>query len=186
MTMNGNWGYNRADKSFKPTSVLVRNLVDIASKGGNFLLNVGPDAEGRFPAESVERLAAIGRWMTRYGRSIYGTQASPFASLPWGRATRRSLPGNVTRLYLHVFDWPADGRLVIDGLLNEPRRAFLPGEAGERPLPIERRADGLTIRVPAQSPDAIDSVVVLDVEGPPRVARRQKKGGAEAPPFRGR
>ena len=173
MTMNGNWGYNRADKNFKPTSVLVRNLVDIASKGGNFLLNVGPDAEGRFPAESVERLAAIGRWMSRYGASIYGTEASPFASLPWGRATRRSLSGNVIRLYLHVFDWPADGRLVVDGLLNEPRRAFVLGEAGARPLPVERRADGLTISVPAKAPDAIDSVVVLDIEGPPRVAERR-------------
>ncbi len=87
MTMNHNWGYNLADKDFKPASVLVRNLVDIASKGGNFLLNVGPGADGRFPAESIDRLAAIGEWTSRYGASIYGTQASPFASLPWGRCT---------------------------------------------------------------------------------------------------
>jgi alpha-L-fucosidase len=171
MTMNRNWGYNRADKDFKPTSVLVRNLVDIASKGGNLLLNVGPDAEGRFPAESVERLAAIGRWMSRYGASIYGTEASPFRSLPWGRCTRKSLPGNVTRLYLHVFDWPADGRLVVAGLENPPRRAFVLGEAGERALPVERRADGLVVSLPAKAPDTIDSVVVLDIDGTPRLLR---------------
>ncbi|MGE5199190.1 MAG: alpha-L-fucosidase, partial [Rhodospirillaceae bacterium] len=60
MTMNGNWGFNRADKNFKSAQTLVRNLVDVASKGGNFLLNVGPTAEGEFPAESVERLEQIG------------------------------------------------------------------------------------------------------------------------------
>jgi alpha-L-fucosidase len=174
MTMNGNWGYNRADKNFKPASVLVRNLVDIASKGGNFLLNVGPDAEGRFPAESVERLAAIGQWMNRHGESIYGTEASPFASLPWGRSTRKSLPGNVTRLYLHVFDWPADGRLVVGGLLNQPRHAFVLGEAGERALPVERRPDGVAVSLPAKPPDTIDSVVVLDIEGPPNVTKSSK------------
>jgi alpha-L-fucosidase len=174
MTMNGNWGYNRADKNFKPTSVLVRNLVDIASKGGNFLLNVGPEADGRFPGESVERLAAIGRWMSKYGTSIHGTEASPFAALPWGRATRKALPGNVTRLYLHVFDWPADGRLAVGGLLNQPRRAFVLGDAGERPLRLERRADGVAVSLPSAAPDAIDSVIVLDIDGPPNVAKSSK------------
>jgi alpha-L-fucosidase len=172
MTMNGNWGYNRADKNFKPTSVLVRNLVDIASKGGNFLLNVGPEADGRFPAESVERLAAIGRWMSKYGASIYGTEASPFAKVPWGRATRKALPGNITRLYLHVFDWPADGTLVVSGLVNQPRRAFVMGDASERALRIERRADGVAVSVPTTAPDAIDSVIVLDIAGPARVAKQ--------------
>jgi alpha-L-fucosidase len=169
MTMNGNWGYNRADKNFKPTSVLVQNLVDIASKGGNFLLNVGPEADGGFPAESVERLAAIGRWMSKYGASIYGTEASPFAKLPWGRATRKALPGNITRLYLHVFDWPADGTLVVSGLLNQPRRAFVLGDAGERALRVERRADGVMVSLPSAAPDAIDSVIVLDIDGPARL-----------------
>ncbi len=125
MTMNRNWGFNRADKDFKPASVLVRNLVDIASKGGNFLLNVGPDADGRVPAESVERLESIAAWMEVNNTSIHGTQASPFPSLPWGRCTRRALPDGSTRLYLHVFDWPAKGRIVLDGLLNQPRSAYL-------------------------------------------------------------
>jgi alpha-L-fucosidase len=118
----------------------------------------------------VERLAAIGRWMSKYGASIHGTGASPFASLPWGRATRRALPGNVTRLYLHVFDWPADGTLVVGGLLNQPRRAFLLGEPGERPLAVERRAGGVIVRLPAAAPDTIDSVVVLDIDGRPAVS----------------
>ena len=123
MTMNRNWGFNRADRDFKPTQTLVRNLVDIASKGGNFLLNVGPTADGEFPAESVQRLKEIGDFMRVAGESIYGTQASPFPSLPFGRCTQRRLDANTTRLFLHVWDRPKDGILVVPGLLNEVIRA---------------------------------------------------------------
>jgi alpha-L-fucosidase len=171
MTMNRNWGFNRADKEFKPAKELVRNLVDIASKGGNFLLNVGPDADGRFPAESVERLEAIGAWMDVNDTSIHGTSASPFPSLPWGRCTRRRLPDGSTRLYLHVFDWPADGRLVVDGLLNQPRAVYLLGDGRGLEFAAGLRATGrIEIKVPAKAPDAIDTVVVLDVNGEPDVA----------------
>ena len=113
MTMNRNWGYNRADKDFKSDSDLIRRLVDVASKGGNFLLNVGPTADGEFPPESVDRLRAIGAWMKINGESIHGTEPSPFPSLPWGRATTRRLGNDTTRLYLTVFDYPANGTLVV-------------------------------------------------------------------------
>jgi len=182
MTMNRNWGFNRADKAFKPVRELVRNLVDIASKGGNFLLNIGPDADGRFPQESVERLEEIGKWMETNGDSIHATTASPFASLPWGRCTRKTMPGGITRLYLHVFDWPADGRLVVNGLMNEPIRAAL--LAGDRQLELATRDvdnSTVTIRVPASAPDPIDTVVVLDIHGSPDVVRQPNPAGA---PFR--
>ena len=80
------------------------------------------------------------------------------------------MPGNVTRLYLHVFDWPADGQLVVDGLLNQPRRAFVLGDTGGRELSVERRRDGLRVRLPASAPDAVDPVIVLDVDGRPSVS----------------
>ena len=169
MTMNRNWGYNRADKDFKSTTDLVRMLVDIASKGGNFLLNVGPTAEGVFPAESVERLEGIGAWMQANGDAIHGTQASPFPTLGWGRATRRGIEGGLTRLYLHVFDWPANGKLVVPGLLNDPRGAFLLADASRRPLPVERQGDDLAVSLPRVAPDAIDTVVALDIAGRPDV-----------------
>lgn len=168
MTMNRNWGYNRADKDFKPTDDLVRKLVDIASKGGNFLLNVGPMADGLFPPESVERLEGIGRWMDVNGTSIHGTEASPFPVLPWGRATQKRLPGGGTRLFLHVFDWPANGQLVVNGLLSDPRRAFLLADQ-RRPLLVSRRDDAVVITLPSAAPDAIDSVVALDIDGRPDV-----------------
>ncbi|HUR27035.1 MAG TPA: alpha-L-fucosidase, partial [Planctomycetota bacterium] len=118
MTMNDHWGFNAADDHWKSTEDLVRKLCDIASKGGNFLLNVGPRADGIFPPEAVQRLAEIGRWMRVNGEAIHGTQASPMETPSWGRCTmRRNSKG--TTLYLHVFDWPVGGVLKLDGLGNE-------------------------------------------------------------------
>jgi alpha-L-fucosidase len=172
MTMNGNWGYNRADKDFKPTEVLLRHLVDIASKGGNFLLNVGPTADGEFPPESVDRLHAIGDWMRVAGESIHGTEASPFPTLAWGRCTQRRLDKDTTRLYLHVWDRPKDGRLVVPGLLNDVRFARPISTVGKPlDLPVTREGDDLTIGLglasgPGPGPG---DVIVLDIAGEPDV-----------------
>ena len=80
MTLNDTWGFKSYDENWKSTETLVRNLIDIASKGGNYLLNVGPTAQGEIPAASVERLAGMGKWMAVNGESIYGTTASPFSA----------------------------------------------------------------------------------------------------------
>jgi alpha-L-fucosidase len=170
LTMNDHWGYNRADKGFKSTAELVRTLVDIASKGGNLLLNVGPDAAGSIPPESVERLEAMGRWMKVNGASIHGTTAGPFPPLPWGRATLRTLDDGATRLYLHVFAWPADGELVVPDLLSTPRRASLLAAAAACPLATTRRGDALVVQLPAAPLDSLDTVVVLELAGRPDVA----------------
>jgi alpha-L-fucosidase len=174
MTMNDTWGYKSYDHRWKPAPDLIRKLVDIASKGGNFLLNVGPTAEGLIPAPSVERLAAIGRWMTVNGESIYATTASPFGRLPWGRCTAK--PG---RLYLHVFNWPKDGMLAVPGIENEITGARL--LAGGAELRV-RGAEGKTlIELPSRAPDEVDSVVALDVVGEVEVAAfmvRADKSGA--------
>jgi alpha-L-fucosidase len=167
MTMNANWGYNRADTSWKSTEELVRTLVDIASKGGNFLLNVGPTAQGTFPPEALERLEGMGRWMERFGESIYGTQASPFESLPWGRATMRTSEGTTT-LYLQVFDWPLEGQLRVPGLGNRPLRAWIVGDE-ETPLEVTDTDTDVVIAVPARAPDAICTAVALEIEGTPVV-----------------
>jgi alpha-L-fucosidase len=172
MTMNRNWGYNRADTDFKPTSVLIRNLVDIASKGGNFLLNVGPTAEGEFPPESVDRLKAMGAWMAAAGQSIYGTQASPFTSLPWGRCTQKRIDRETTRLYLHVWDRPASSVLVVPGLLNDVKFARrLAGVKAPYNLPVTRMGDDLHIALgtPVGAAPGGDEIIVLDIAGEPKV-----------------
>ncbi len=169
MTMNDHWGYNAADKNFKSTKDLVQKLADIASKGGNFLLNVGPTSEGLIPPESVERLAEIGRWMKTNGASIYDTKAGPYdAPLAWGRTTQKRIDATRTRLYLHVFDWPADGTLVLPGLLNQTwGPAHLLADSSGAAIDVSPRGDDLVLRLPPSGPDANDSVVVLDVKGAP-------------------
>ncbi len=170
MTMNNNWGYNKRDDNWKSAEDLIRKLADIASKGGNFLLNVGPTAEGVFPQPSIERLEAIGKWMKVNGEAIYGTQASPFQAPEWGRCTQKAIDGG-TRLYLHAFDWPKDGRLVVPGIANKPGRAYLLADAQKKRLAASRDAGAIVIQLPADAPDQIDSVVVLEIRGKPEGER---------------
>jgi len=162
MTMNDTWGFKSYDDNWKSVEMLIRNLVDIASKGGNYLLNVGPTAEGVIPAASVERLKGIGQWMKINGDSIYGTTASPFTRLAWGRCTKKTFINGAT-LYLHVFEWPGDGKLLVGGLRNKVQQAYL--MANMEKLNTDASAGGITIHLPKQAPDAIDSVVVLKVSG---------------------
>jgi alpha-L-fucosidase len=164
MTMNDTWGYKSDDNNWKSSETLIRNLVDIASKGGNYLLNVGPTCEGLIPAPSVQRLKEVGRWMHLNGEAIYGTAASPFKKLPWGRATRK--PG---KLYLHVFDWP-QGELQVPGLKNKVTQAYLLADAARSPLEVTTGEAGVRIKLPPKAPSPPVSVVVLEIEGEPEVA----------------
>ncbi len=160
MTMNDTWGFKKNDHNWKSVETLTRNLIDIASKGGNYLLNVGPTAAGEIPAASVERLAGIGQWMKANGESIYATKASPFAKTPWGRCTQKSLDGK-TRLYLHVFDWPAGGKLIVPAAGNPAGARLLAGGAR---LDAAAEDGAVTITLPQEAPSKIATVVVLDVE----------------------
>jgi len=168
MTMNNHWGYNKHDHNWKSTEDLLQMLADIASKGGNFLLNVGPTAEGLIPQPSIDRLRAMGKWMKINGESIYGTKASPFKNLKWGRFTKKSIKGG-TRLYLHVFDWPEDGKLVVPGIFNQARQAYLLADPAMHLLEVHRSEDALIVAVPEIAPDTINSVVVLDIKGKPDI-----------------
>jgi alpha-L-fucosidase len=162
MTMNDTWGYKSYDNNWKPTATLLRNLIDIASKGGNYLLNVGPTSEGLIPAPSVERLKEVGQWMKVNGDAIYGTTASPFKKLSWGRATQK--PG---KLYLHVFDWPGDGKLAVP-ISSPVTKAYLLADPSKE-LSIDAGADGKVVSVPNASPTSYAGVVVLELPGKPEV-----------------
>jgi alpha-L-fucosidase len=100
--------------------------------------------------------------MAANGESIYGTQASPLKATPWGRCTRKTLPDGRTRLFLHVFQWPQDGKLVVPGLAERPSAAFLLD--GGKKLEVESRNAGLTINLPKAMPDEVATVVALDVD----------------------
>ncbi len=159
MTMNTTWGYSDFDDAWKTPETLLRNLVDIVSKGGNYLLNIGPKGDGSIPQESVAAMRAIGAWMAVNGEAIYGTQASPCAAPEWGRFTRKA-----GKLYAHIFDWPKDGVLILPDLTGVPKRAYLLADAARSALSVEGTATGFRVQLPAKAPDAIASVLVLEGE----------------------
>ena len=159
MTLNDNWGYNAYDSHWKSAADLIRKLADVCAKGGNYLLNVGPTAEGEFPPACVERLHDIGQWLRVNGDAIYGTTRGPFPYLSWGVATRKG-----GTLYLHVFDWPKDGKLRVP-LINAATSAKLLATGKE--LSIKSAEGEMTIAVPANAPDAVDTVIALQIKGEP-------------------
>lgn len=163
MTMNTSWGYKWYDDNWKSTESLIKMLVDIASKGGNLLLNVGPTAEGLIPKPSIERLKEIGIWMQQNGESIYGTSASPFFKLPWGRCTSKQTEKG-TNLYLHVFDWPKDGLLMVPGLKARISNVYLLSNPKQR-FAWKFEGDDLHINAPSVIFDPINTVVVLEIKG---------------------
>jgi alpha-L-fucosidase len=182
MTMNDTWGFKQSDTNWKSADELVRTLVDVASKGGNLLLNVGPDSRGRIPQASIERLEAIGDWLAINGESVYGTSAGPFArALPWGRCTRRDLPDGSTRLYLHIFDWPENGTLRLP-LRNRVRLAFQPNPDHDTralkphesprtspwtPIPSTQADNEILLDLDDVTHKLPVTVIAIDIEGAP-------------------
>lgn len=162
MTMNGAWGYHKTDENWKSPDSLIHSMIDIASKGGNFLLNVGPTGEGIIPAPSVERLSEMGAWLQQNGEAVYGTTSSPLGKFPWGRCTKRVEDGN-TSLYFSVFNWPASGKLFIPGLSNTVLKASL--LKNNKTLRTLGADGGLTVFLPQLAPDRFASVIKVEIEG---------------------
>lgn len=162
MTMNDTWGYNKDDHNWKSSETLIKDLVDIASKGGNFLLNVGPTGEGLIPDAIQERLKAMGAWMKKNGEAIYGTEAGPFPKpLPWGRVTQK--PG---RLYLCVFA-AENGDIVLPGFSAKIKRVF-PLGSRERSLPFGFSGEDVVVHIGKHKPNPVD-VYVMEISGRPKV-----------------
>jgi alpha-L-fucosidase len=153
-TINDTWGFKRNDHNWKSTTDLIRKLVDISSKGGVYLLNVGPTAEGVIPQPSVERLLAVGEWLKLNGEAVYDTRPGPIQGVAWLRSTVKA-----GRLYLHIFDWPVDGRIEVNGV--EGQQAYLLSDPNQTPLSVTKTNGAVIIQGPASAPDAHDTVVVL-------------------------
>lgn len=172
VTLNNSYGYKRTDRNWKTPTDIVRGLVNVVSKGGAYTLNIGPDGKGDIPEASVRILQEVGKWMGKYGESIYGTTSDPIGRVPWGVCTAKT-----EVVYLHVFKWPENGSLLVPGIQNRIKRAYLLADPRKTPLASERISDRdvrlriAAINQPAENLDPMDTVVVLELHGKPDVDR---------------
>jgi len=158
MTINDHWGYDKNDHDFKSDTTLIHNLIDIASKGGNYLLNVGPTAQGVIPRPEVTRLSQMGHWLNIYGKAIYTTKASPFKKkFSWGRVTEGS-----NKLYLEIFNWPKDGKLTLPAYKGQVDSAHLLDDPDRSGVTAQQDGNQLQINLPGKAPNKIASVVEID------------------------
>ena len=157
-TINDTWGFKSYDHNWKSVEDITFKLVDIVSKGGNYLLNVGPTAEGVIPEESVVRLRAVGAWLKANGQSIYGTSPTAFGeelkSKDWRCTTK---PG---KYFIHLFQWP-NGTFELDGVKSKIKKSYLLVDS-RNTLKVNQSGDKVSITLPAQAPDKVDSVLVLE------------------------
>jgi alpha-L-fucosidase len=161
-TVNNSYGYHKLDNHYKTPAFFVRLLAKTAAKGGNMLLNIGPMGDGRIDPNATAILSGIGQWMAVNGDSIHGTTRTPLDRQAWGDST---LKGDT--LYLHIFQWPADDRLVVAGLQSNISSAYLLADPAQNPLSTERLNDNdLVVHLPVIAPDQVDSVVALKLAEP--------------------
>ncbi len=178
-TLNNTWGYKSYDNNWKTPADLTFKLVDIVSKGGNYLLNVGPTAEGLIPQPSQDNLRAVGRWLKINGEAIYGASPTPFGEElgtpdPSGKKDKRGFPAfNVKtewrctakpgKLYIHFFKWPS-GSFETPVVKGNVTKAYLLADPQKKPLTVKQNGQKWSVSLPASAPDKIDSVLVLETK----------------------
>jgi alpha-L-fucosidase len=176
MTINDTWGFKSNDTNWKSPETLLRNLIDIASHGGNYLLNVGPTSAGLIPAPEIERLQAMGAWLKVNGEAIYGSHPTIFGGEAGAfSATEKDKKGQPAfiphwawrcttkpgKIYIHFFQWPA-GQWELAGLPARVTRAYLLADPQRTPLPLAQSGGNLTVTLPGHAPDPIASVLCLE------------------------
>ncbi|GGZ13483.1 alpha-L-fucosidase [Echinicola pacifica] len=155
LTMNNTWGFKSVDHNWKSSETLIRDLVDIVSKGGNLLLNVGPTSEGEIPGPSVERLEDMGAWIKENGESIYGAKSSPYEKPDWGRYTTKD-----GVIYAHVFDIPAGGKVTLNADIAVDKVELLVSPSSK--LSYDEASHSLSL--PSDLPASEVTVIKIDLK----------------------
>ncbi|WP_316842476.1 alpha-L-fucosidase [Pedobacter gandavensis] len=158
-TTNESYGYSKHDNSHKSAQFFIRLLANSSSRGGNLLMNIGPKADGSFDQKDQRILDSIGPWLHKNKSSIFGSNRSTLPIPAWGVTTQKG-----QRIYLHVFDWPKDGELLLGGLKTQVKQAYLLNDPAKKKLPVKRLGPAvLRIAVPEICPDPADAVIVLEL-----------------------
>jgi alpha-L-fucosidase len=175
-TLNHTWGFKKDDTDWKTPEDLTFKLVDIVSKGGNYLLNVGPTSEGVIPQASQDNLREVGKWLKVNGEAIYGAGPTPFGDelgtpIPGAKDKRGNQKYDVKtdwrcttkpgKLYISIFKWPS-GAFELDKVQGKVKKAYLLADAKHASLKVQQKGDHVSIALPATAPGKIASVVVLE------------------------
>ena len=176
-TLNDTWGFKKNDHNWKTPADVTFKLVDIVSKGGNYLLNVGPDGDGVIPQPSQDTLRGVGRWLKINGESIYGASRSSFGE-EFGKfsKTRGGKHGKASfeprnqwrcttkpgKLYIHIFDWPASEKFKLSMVKDGIAKAYLLADPSRTALDLQKGGSAVNLALPTEPPDRIDTVVCCE------------------------
>jgi alpha-L-fucosidase len=162
---NDSWGYAWYDENWKSPKSILERLISTVARGGTYMLNVGPKADGTIPERTVRSLEASGKWIANYPQVIYGVDPSPWQhALPWGDVTRKD-----NSLFLSVYKWPADGKLYLPGLNNEISSLHLLKDNSKSEISFTRDEQCIIINLPLKEPEDFVSVIEMGIMGEPDV-----------------
>jgi alpha-L-fucosidase len=167
-TVNHSWGFKKSDTNWKSTEVLIQKLIDINTKGGNLLLNVGPQADGSWPDASIRQLKEMGAWNAEHSEAVYGADPVDLSAQSWGRlAQAKGSTLEEGELFAYVFNWPASGRLEIKGLSVDQAEAFTDDGAS---LPVTVTPAGLKIDLSSVAATPLATVLRIKYSGMQKAA----------------
>ena len=170
-TVAHSWGYHKLETQWKSTTSLLKALIGNVSLNGNYMLNIGPRANGDVPYEISQRMLYMGKWLDVNGEAIYGAQAFDLDKdqHDWGKMTYKPMEGGKNRLYMHVYNWPLNHQLPVTGITTKPTRAFVLRDKLQTALKYQHNQMFTNVSLPRDQPDPLVSVIVLEYDQKPQI-----------------